>query len=166
MIALLQRVSSAQVSAEGKAVGAIGVGLLAFIGVEHGDNEGVADRLLERVLGYRIFPDCAGKMNASVSDVGGGLLLVPQFTLAADTRKGMRPSFSPAAPPEEGVRLFEYLLARARASHPVVAAGPFGVHMRVALINDGPATFWLRTPPQTDDPDARRRTAGGPASPS
>jgi D-tyrosyl-tRNA(Tyr) deacylase len=148
VIALLQRVASARVLAGGETLGAIGTGLLVFIGVERGDGEREADRLLDRVLGYRIFPDCAGKMNASVSEVGGGLLLVPQFTLAADTRKGMRPSFSPAAPPEEGARLFGHLLGRAEARHAVVAAGRFGADMKVASVNDGPVTFWLRAAPR------------------
>jgi D-tyrosyl-tRNA(Tyr) deacylase len=145
MIALLQRVASARALAGGETLGTIGTGLLAFVAVEGGDGERDADRLLERMLGYRIFPDCAGKMNASVAEVGGGLLLVPQFTLAADTRKGMRPSFSPAAAPEEGARLFDYLVARAQARHPVTAAGRFGAEMKVALVNDGPVTFLLRT---------------------
>lgn len=147
MIALLQRVASARVMAEGETLGAIGMGLLVFLGVERGDGERQADRLLERILGYRIFPDCQGRMNLSLNQVAGGLLLVPQFTLAADTSRGMRPSFTPAAPPEEGKRLFEYLLEEARARYPVVEAGRFGAHMRVALINDGPVTFILRASP-------------------
>ena len=145
MIGLLQRVTEARVAVAGDTVGAIGCGLLVLIGVERGDSEVQADRLLERLLGYRVFPDADGKMNLSVRDIGGGLLLVPQFTLPADTRKGMRPSFTPAAAPEEGVRLFDYLVARARAQHPGVATGRFGADMQVSLTNDGPVTFWLRT---------------------
>lgn len=144
MIGLLQRVSSARVDAGGKTVGAIGRGLLVLIGVEQGDDAPRADRLLERLLGYRVFPDNAGKMNLSVTDIGGGLLLVPQFTLAADTDKGMRPSFTPAAAPEPGRRLFGYLVEQARARHAPVAAGVFGADMQVTLTNDGPVTFWLQ----------------------
>jgi len=147
MIGLLQRVRGASVEVAGKVVGSIGVGLLVFVGVERGDQELVADRLLERLLGYRAFSDADGKMNHSVSDIGGGLLLVPQFTLAADTGKGTRASFSPAAAPEDGRRLFDYLLSSARKRHPNVATGIFGVDMQVSLINDGPVTFWLRVPP-------------------
>jgi D-tyrosyl-tRNA(Tyr) deacylase len=145
MIGLLQRVTEAEVSVEGRRVGAIGSGLLVLVGVEKGDTEAQADRLLERLLGYRVFPDAEGRMNRSLVDVGGGLLLVSQFTLAADTNKGARPSFSSAAPPEEGRRLFDYLTERARRCHPEVATGEYGTHMRVALVNDGPVTFWLRT---------------------
>ena len=123
MIALIQRVSEARVTVGGEIVGAIGRGLLAFVAVEKGDSEERADRLLERVLGYRVFPDAEGRMNLSVTDIGGGLLLVSQFTLAADTRKGMRPSFSPAAAPEEGRRLFDHLVTRACARHAPVATG-------------------------------------------
>src|SRR3990170_438584 len=137
MIGLLQRVSQASVTVEDKTVGAIGRGLLALVGVERDDNEAQANRLLERLLGYRIFPDVEGKMNLSVQDIGGGLLLVPQFTLAADTQKGMRASFTPAATPAEGRRLFDYLLAQARRQHPQVEAGIFGADMQVALTNDG-----------------------------
>jgi len=144
MIGLLQRVTGAQVVVAGETVGRIGRGLLVLVGVERGDGEPQADRLLERLLGYRVFPDADGRMNRSVSDVGGGLLLVPQFTLSADTRKGMRPSFTPAAAPEEGHRLFEYLAGRARARHPDVATGWFGADMQVSLTNDGPVTFWLQ----------------------
>ena len=144
MIGLLQRVTQARVEVGGQAIGAIGRGLLVFIGVEKGDSEAQADRLLERLLGYRVFPDTEGKMNLSVKDIQGGLLLIPQFTLPADTKKGMRPSFTPSAPPEEGERLFDYLLVRARESHPQVAAGRFGADMQVTLTNDGPVTFWLR----------------------
>ena len=147
MIGLLQRVTTARVAIGGAVVAAIEHGLLVLIGVEAGDTEGEADRLLERLLGYRVFPDAEGRMNLSLRDTGGGLLLVPQFTLAADTRKGARPSFSSAAPPETGRALFEYLAERARASHPAVQSGRFGADMKVTLTNDGPVTFWLRVPP-------------------
>ncbi len=145
MIGLVQRVSQASVSVDGKTVGTIGRGILVLTGVERGDDEVRADRLLERLLAYRVFPDAEGKMNRSVHDIGGGLLLVPQFTLAADTDKGMRASFTPAAPPAEGQRLFEYLLAQARRKHAEVASGVFGADMQVALTNDGPVTFWLES---------------------
>lgn len=145
MIALLQRVRWARVEVDGAAVGAIDTGLLVFIGVERDDGRGQADRMIERLLGYRIFSDTDGKMNISVRDVDGGLLLVSQFTLAADTRKGMRPSFTPAAPPERGEELFEYLVEQAKARHPKVQSGRFGAHMDVSLLNDGPVTFLLRT---------------------
>lgn len=144
MIGLLQRVTQAQVDVAGDTVGRIGHGLLVFVGVERDDDEACALRLLERVLGYRVFSDDAGKMNLSLKDVGGALLLVPQFTLAADTAKGLRPSFTPAAPPEQGRRLFEYLLAQARAQGAAVASGVFGADMQVSLTNDGPVTFWLQ----------------------
>lgn len=144
MIGLLQRVRSARVEIDGDTVGAIGRGLLVFVGVEQSDDTAQADRLLERLLGYRVFPDSAGKMNLCVRDIGGGLLLVPQFTLAADTEKGMRPSFTPAAAPESGQRLFDYLVERARTQHAVVEAGVFGADMQVTLTNDGPVTFWLQ----------------------
>jgi len=143
VIALLQRVTEARVTVAGETVGAIGRGLLVFVAVEQGDSAARADRLLERILGYRVFPDAEGRMNLSVADTGGGLLLVSQFTLAADTRKGMRPSFSPVATPEEGRRLFEYLVERARAQHTPVATGRFAADMQVALVNDGPVTLWL-----------------------
>lgn len=148
MIALLQRVARAEVRVEEVCIGAIGRGLLALIGVERGDGEAEAERLLERLLGYRVFPDAAGKMNLGVRDIDGGLLLVPQFTLAADTRKGMRPSFTPAAAPADGERLFDYLLTRARLAHPRVASGRFGADMQVELINDGPVTLQLRVAPR------------------
>ena len=147
MIGLLQRVAEARVEVGGDTVGAIDAGLLVLVGVERGDAEVQADRLLERLLGYRVFADADGKMNRSLRETGGGLLLVPQFTLAADTRKGMRPSFTPAAPPAEGERLFGYLVDQARYQHAPVATGSFGAHMRVDLSNDGPVTFWLRTTP-------------------
>lgn len=143
MIGLLQRVTCASVSVEEETVGEIGRGLLVLVGVQRGDDERKADRLLERLVGYRVFPDQQGRMNLSLRDIGGGLLLVPQFTLAADTRKGTRAGFSPAAPPEEGRRLFQYLLQQAMKSHPEVASGRFGADMQVALVNDGPVTFWL-----------------------
>ncbi len=144
MIGLLQRVSQAQVQVAGETVGAIGAGLLVLVGVERGDSEAQARRLLERLLGYRVFSDDQGRMNLSLKDVNGGLLLVPQFTLAADTRKGARPSFTPAAAPEDGEHLFDYLLTQAQASYPDVACGRFGAHMQVSLINDGPVTFCLQ----------------------
>lgn len=147
MIGLLQRVSAASVTVAGRTVGEIGPGLLVLVGVEQGDAEAQAERLLERLLGYRVFPDEAGRMNRSLADTGGGLLLVSQFTLVADTNKGTRPSFSSAAPPDEGRRLFDWLVARARASHAPVATGEYGAHMAVALVNDGPVTFQLRVPP-------------------
>ena len=147
MIGLLQRVAAASVKVEGAVVGAIGPGLLVLVGVEKGDGETQADRLLERLLGYRVFADDQGRMNRSLVEVGGGLLLVSQFTLAANTNKGARPSFSSAAPPDEGRRLFDYLVKQARAAHPDVATGAYGAHMEVALVNDGPVTFWLRVQP-------------------
>jgi D-tyrosyl-tRNA(Tyr) deacylase len=145
MIGLLQRVSQGRVEVEGQAIGSIGCGLLVLVGVEKGDTEAKADRLLERLLGYRVFPDETGRMNISLQDIEGGLLLVPQFTLAADTRKGMRAGFSTAAEPTEGQRLFEYLVQRARQSHSDVATGEFGADMQVSLTNDGPVTFWLQS---------------------
>lgn len=145
MIGLLQRVNEARVTVAGETVGAIARGLLVLIGVERDDTETQADRLLERLLGYRVFPDADAKMNLSVRDIDGGLLLVPQFTLPADTRKGMRPSFTPAAAPEKGMRLFDYLVARARTQHSEIATGRFGADMQVSLTNDGPVTFWLQT---------------------
>jgi D-tyrosyl-tRNA(Tyr) deacylase len=145
MIALIQRVLSASVSVDEQTVGAIGPGLLALVAVQPDDGEAQAKRMLERLLGYRVFADANGKMNRSLADTGGGLLLVSQFTLAADTRSGMRPSFTRAAPPEHGRRWFEHLLAAARAVHPGVETGRFGAHMVVQLVNDGPVTFWLDT---------------------
>jgi D-aminoacyl-tRNA deacylase len=147
VIALIQRVTGASVRVDGETVGEIGPGLLALVAVEAADTPAAADRTLERLLGYRVFPDAEGRMNLSLRDTGGGLLLVPQFTLAADTRKGMRPSFSSAASPELGQALFQRLLEAARAAHPHVAAGRFGADMQVALVNDGPVTFWLQTRP-------------------
>ena len=145
MIALIQRVTSAEVRVEGAVVGAIPAGLLALIAVRREDTEASAERLLERLLTYRVFPDTEGRMNLSTREVGGGLLLVPQFTLAADTKKGTRAGFSGAAEPLEARRLFGYLLDRARAAYAPVSAGVFGAHMQVSLINDGPVTFWLES---------------------
>jgi D-tyrosyl-tRNA(Tyr) deacylase len=147
LIALIQRVSSAAVTVGGQPVGAIGRGILALIGIERGDSRKEAERLLERVLDYRIFEDAAGRMNHSLRDIGGGLLLVPQFTLAADTHKGTRPGFSSAAAPDSARELFTLLLGAARACHAQVETGEFGAHMQVSLVNDGPVTFWLRTTP-------------------
>ena len=147
MIGLLQRVAQAKVEVDGASVGKIGPGLLVLVCAERGDGEAESERLLERVLGYRVFADAEGKMNLSLRDVQGGLLLVPQFTLGADTHKGMRPGFTPAAPPQEGERLFDYFVARARASYPEVETGRFGAHMQVSLTNDGPVTIWLRVEP-------------------
>lgn len=153
MIGLLQRVTHADVRVDSKIVGSIQAGLLVLVAVERGDIEQQADRLLERLLTYRVFPDDQDRMNRSLQDTGGGLLLVPQFTLAADTRKGTRPGFSPAAEPEEGKRLFEYLVARARERHRVVETGEFGANMQVALTNDGPVTFWLQVAAPKAEPD-------------
>ncbi|MGH8120133.1 MAG: D-aminoacyl-tRNA deacylase [Gammaproteobacteria bacterium] len=145
MIGLLQRVTRAAVEVDQKIIARIDRGLLVLIGVEKEDTQAQADRLLERLLGYRVFPDRDGKMNLSLKDIGGGLLLVPQFTLPADTHKGMRPSFSSAAPPEQGREMFAYLLKEAQARHQPVAVGVFGADMQVTLTNDGPVTFWLKT---------------------
>lgn len=147
MIALLQRVSEASVTVADERVGAIGPGLLVLLGVQRGDTAAESDRLLERVLCYRVFDDGEGRMNRSLLDTGGGLLVVSQFTLAAETRKGSRPGFSPAAAPADGERLYEHFLATARPRVSALAAGRFGAHMRVALINDGPVTFWLEVAP-------------------
>ena len=143
MISLIQRVSHASVRVDGELVGAIDRGLLALVAVEPGDNEASAQRMVERLLGYRVLEDEAGKMNRSLADIGGGLLLVSQFTLAADTTKGMRASFTSAAAPEHARHWFDRLVELARARHPTVATGRFGAHMQVALANDGPVTFWL-----------------------
>jgi D-aminoacyl-tRNA deacylase len=145
MIALLQRVSHARVEVAGDIIGQIGPGLMVLLCAERNDNERLADALLAKLLTYRVFSDDAGKMNRSLRDVAGGLLLVPQFTLAADTRSGTRPSFSPAAPPELGRTLFDYFLAHARQQHPVVESGAFGADMQVSLTNDGPVTIWLES---------------------
>ena len=147
MMGLLQRVRQARVEVAGEVVGQIGTGLLALVCAEQGDGEAQADRLLAKLLKLRIFSDAAGKMNLSVQDVGGGLLIVSQFTLAADTSGGNRPSFTQAAAPDEGRRLYEYVVARARAAHAVVATGEFGADMQVALVNDGPVTIPLRVAP-------------------
>jgi D-tyrosyl-tRNA(Tyr) deacylase len=141
--ALLQRVRGARVEVAGEVVGAIDQGLLVLVGVEPQDSEASADKLLHKLLNYRVFADDDGKMNRSLKDVGGGLLLVSQFTLAADTKGGMRPSFSSAAPPAQGAALFDYLLARAGEQHAPVASGRFGADMQVHLVNDGPVTFLL-----------------------
>ena len=151
MIGLIQRVTQAAVVVDGATVGAIGAGLLVFACAERGDAERQADALLKKILAYRIFSDADGRMQRSVTDVTGALLLVLQFTLAADTGAGTRPSFTPAAPSELARRLFEYLLAQARASHPDVASGVFGAHMAVSLTNDGPVTFWLQVKPSQAD---------------
>lgn len=147
MIGLLQRITQARVDVNGEIVGAVGAGLLVLIGVQRGDSEQQADRLLERLLSFRVFPDEDDKMNWDIRDVEGGLLLVPQFTLAADTRKGTRASFTTAAPPEKSQFLFDYLLDQAQQLHEPVGAGQFGAHMLVSLTNDGPVTFWLEVPP-------------------
>ena len=147
MIGLLQRVSEAAVRVDGETVGAIGPGLMVLVCAEKGDTEREADALLAKLLGYRVFSDEGGKMNRSVTDTSGGLLLVPQFTLAADTKSGTRPSFSPAAAPEDGRRLFEHVVRQARARHGIVETGRFGADMKVSLTNDGPVTFWLQVDP-------------------
>ena len=145
MIVLIQRVSEAAVSVGGETVGRIGKGLLAFVAVEPGDDDTTARRLVERTVAYRVFDDGAGRMNLSLADTGGELLLVSQFTLAADTRKGLRPSFTTAAAPELGRQLFERVVEHAREALPGrIATGRFGAEMKVSLVNDGPVTFWLR----------------------
>jgi len=145
MLSLIQRVTQASVTVEGEVVGRIGPGLLALVGVEPGDDEAMLARMAERLLGYRVFADDAGKMNRSLRDTGGGLLLVSQFTLAADTRSGMRPSFGTAALPAEAERIFNRLVAICREMHAAgVETGRFGTHMVVSLVNDGPVTFLLR----------------------
>lgn len=148
MIALIQRVVSASVTIGDETVGAIGPGLLVLLCAERNDSAREADMLLSKLLSYRVFSDEAGKMNRSVTDLAGGLLLVPQFTLAADTQSGTRPSFTPAAPPEEGRRLFDYFIDKARTRHAAVETGRFGAHMQVSLTNDGPVTFWLQVKAQ------------------
>jgi D-aminoacyl-tRNA deacylase len=144
LISVLQRVSQARVVVAGASVGEIGAGLLVLVCAERGDSEVQADKLLAKILKLRIFGDDAGKMNRSVRDVGGGLLIVSQFTLAADTAGGNRPSFTNAAPPDEGRRLYDYFVQQARAAHPVVQTGQFAAHMEVHLVNDGPVTIPLR----------------------
>jgi len=145
MIALIQRVAEASVTVDGSVVGQIGRGIVALVCAERGDDASQAEALVAKLLGYRIFPDEQGRMNRSLVDVDGGLLAVPQFTLAADTNTGTRPSFTPAAPPELGERLFGEFVRVASARHARVATGTFGAHMQVQLINDGPVTFWLQT---------------------
>ena len=147
MIALIQRVSEAAVTVDARTVGKVGCGILALIGVEKGDSPAQGERLLERVLTYRIFEDADGRMNLSLRDIAGGLLLVPQFTLAADAHKGTRPGFSTAETPEAARALFASVVDAARQRHSPVETGEFGAHMRVSLVNDGPVTFWLRTAP-------------------
>ena len=145
MIGLLQRVVQARVDVNGETIAAIGKGLMVLVGVEKNDTETQADRLLERLRGYRVFEDTEGRMNLSLTDIEGDLLLVPQFTLPADTRKGMRPSFTPAADPQTGKTLFNYLVEQAKQPGGNVQTGKFGANMQVHLINDGPVTFWLQT---------------------
>jgi len=144
MLALIQRVTRAEVGVDGAIVGAIGPGLLALVGVEPGDGDAQVARMAERVLGYRVFADAAGRMNLSLAQAGGGLLLVSQFTLAADTSSGMRPGFQTAAAPDVAERVFNRLVERCRSAHPAVETGRFGAHMVVSLVNDGPVTFLLR----------------------
>jgi D-tyrosyl-tRNA(Tyr) deacylase len=160
MIGLLQRVTQAEVLVNGETLAAIGRGLFVLVGVERGDTERQAERLAERLLGYRVFDDAGGRMNRSLIDVGGDLLLVPQFTLPADTRKGMRPSFTPAADPALGDRLFGALEDAARRSRLNVRSGRFGAHMQIRLVNDGPVTFWLRAKPES--PEAAGGRPGAP----
>ena len=145
MIGLIQRVKHASVAVDGEVIGQIDQGLLALVGVQKHDDKASADKLLKRMLRYRVFADAEDKMNLSLSDIGGGLLLVSQFTLAADTQKGARPSFSSAASPDLGRELFEHVVNQARTQHPVVQTGRFGADMQVSLLNDGPVTFWLET---------------------
>jgi D-tyrosyl-tRNA(Tyr) deacylase len=145
MIGLIQRVSRAQVTVDGRSVAEIQRGLVVLVGVERDDSTARAERLLQRLLNYRIFPDPQGRMNLGLAAVGGGLLLVPQFTLAADTGKGMRPSFSSAADPGLGSRLFDHLCEQAKVAFQPVATGVFGADMQVELVNDGPVTFWLQS---------------------
>jgi len=164
VIGLLQRVASARVTANGAQAGAIGSGILVLVGIEKGDERSTADRLLERLLGYRVFADADGKMNLSVRDVAGGVLLVPQFTLVADTTKGMRPSFSSGATPEHGSMMFQYLAEQARSRHPNVHCGVFGAEMEVTLTNDGPVTFWLRVAPASPKARGDRVAASNPES--
>lgn len=146
MIALLQRVSQASVSVEGACIARIQRGLLVLLCAEKNDTAAQADALLNKLLAYRVFSDESGKMNLNIAQAGGELLLVPQFTLAADTRSGTRPSFTPAAPPQQASTLFDHVVAEAKLRHPVVETGRFGADMQVALVNDGPVTFWLQFP--------------------
>lgn len=147
MIALLQRVAHASVVVDGATIGAIDAGLMVLVCAERGDSEKEADALLAKLLSYRVFSDAAGKMNLNVADTAGGVLLVPQFTLAADTRSGTRPSFTPAAAPDVARVLFDYFVAQARVRHAAIATGQFGADMKVSLTNDGPVTFWLQVKP-------------------
>jgi D-tyrosyl-tRNA(Tyr) deacylase len=151
MIGLLQRVSTANVQVSGQLIAEIEQGLLVLVGVEKLDTEADADKLAKRILNYRVFADNNDKMNLSVSDINGGVLLVPQFTLPADTRSGNRPSFTPAAAPDRGKALFEYLVLKIKQLHSSVATGEFGAEMKVSLINDGPVTFWLQTKPSSTE---------------
>jgi D-tyrosyl-tRNA(Tyr) deacylase len=146
VIGLLQRVSEAAVEVDGREIARIGPGLLVLVAVERGDGESTAERLLERLLAYRVFGDADGRMNLSVTDTGGSLLLVPQFTLTADTSKGLRPAFEKAAPPADAERLFGYMTKCAKERVSGAQSGRFGAHMRVSLVNDGPVTFWIRVP--------------------
>ncbi|MCJ7556335.1 MAG: D-aminoacyl-tRNA deacylase [Gammaproteobacteria bacterium] len=145
MIGLIQRVSHAKVVVDEESTGEIGTGILALIGIQRGDTQDSALRLLDKILAYRVFPDTMRRMNLSLADTGGGLLLVPQFTLAADTRKGNRASFTPAAEPGYAQALFQFLVSQAQHAHSPVATGVFGADMKVHLVNDGPVTFWLQT---------------------
>lgn len=151
MIGLLQRVLEGRVVVDGKTIGAIGQGLVVLVGIERNDTEAQADRLVERLLSYRVFADEQDRMNLCLRDINGGLLLVPQFTLAADTNKGTRPGFSTAAAPDEAQRLFSYLVAKTRESYDRVETGQFGADMKVSLTNDGPVTFWLQVAPMGND---------------
>jgi D-tyrosyl-tRNA(Tyr) deacylase len=146
VIGLLQRVTGAGVEVDGREIAKIGAGLLVLVAVERGDDESTGERLLERLLAYRVFADADGRMNLSLAETGGALLLVPQFTLAADTGKGLRPGFSRAAEPADAERLFGHMAKRAKNRLPGAQSGLFGAHMRVSLVNDGPVTFWLRVP--------------------
>ncbi|MGH8197272.1 MAG: D-aminoacyl-tRNA deacylase [Steroidobacteraceae bacterium] len=150
MIGLLQRVTGASIEADGREIARIGAGLVVLVAVERGDDESTAERLLERLLSYRVFADAEGRMNLSMTDTGGALLLVPQFTLAADTAKGLRPGFSRAAAPADAERLFGYMAKRAEKRVPGAQSGRFGARMRVSLVNDGPVTFWIQAPPHED----------------
>lgn len=145
MIGLLQRVTQARVEVDQEIIATIDTGLAVLIGIEKTDTEPRADRLLDRLLGYRVFPDNEGRMNRCLADIDGGLLLIPQFTLAADTKKGMRPGFSTAAPPQKGKVLFDYLLEQAQLKHRDVQVGRFGTDMKLTLTNDGPVTFWIQS---------------------
>ena len=165
MIGLLQRVSEASVTVDGDCVGKIGPGLMVLVCAERGDTRKEADALLAKLLSYRVFYDGDGKMNLNLAQVGGGLLLVPQFTLAADTRSGTRPSFTPAAPPALARELFDYTVERARAAHPVVETGRFGADMKVALVNDGPVTFWLQIAPAAQSAVAPSDAAAASSAP-